>query len=232
MAYGSLRVRISSRGTMSTLLPCWLAETSTAEPATPTESTCGAMASFTETAAATGSVSVRKPGAVITRWASAIPPVCNSNVPAAEVTVCASTPTRLMMETCAPATGAPDGSTTVPLTAAADRQAEKIEKEAKRPTYIRIRSSSLESCASIVPSAGLLTCASSDLPAFPFRRRNSGFLERSSALTVAGLCWIFTSFPTPEEFLLPSKCTLIPEQSCASQLTARRGSYYRSPLPV
>src|ERR1035441_2489020 len=49
--------------------------------------------------------------------------------------------------------------------------------------------------ATSLPPAGLLTCASSNPSAFPSRRRNSGIFEGLSALTVAGLCWILTSFP-------------------------------------
>src|SRR5215469_5300359 len=45
------------------------------------------------------------------------------------------------------------------------------------------------------PPAGLLTYASTGRSAFPFPFRNSGIFDRSSAFTVAGLCWNFTSFP-------------------------------------
>ena len=45
MACASLRAAISSRGMTLTLDPCWLSGTSIVEPATVTESFCGAMAS-------------------------------------------------------------------------------------------------------------------------------------------------------------------------------------------
>src|ERR1039458_4055532 len=62
MAYGSLRWRISSLGTMLTLPPCMLAGTSMAEPTTRTESTCGAISRRTATVGPAASVCVLNPG--------------------------------------------------------------------------------------------------------------------------------------------------------------------------
>ena len=86
--------------------------------------------------------------------------------------------------------------------------------------------SSLESRYCSDSLAGLLTCASSNRSAFPFRCRNSGLFGRFSALTVAGLCWIFTSFPcTSGIFDYASECTLISEAfPCELQLPIWRDS--------
>src|SRR6266403_3187095 len=90
---------------------------------------------------------------------------------------------------------APDGSTTLPLTGA-ERQVDANRKKANRPvTYFSMSGSSLESRYLRYLLAGLLTCASPNRSAFPFRFRNSGFVGRFSALTVAGLCRIYTGFP-------------------------------------
>jgi len=76
------------------------------------------------------------------------------------------------------------------------------------------------------------------LLAFPFHSRNSGLSSRpgctethvcaSLTLTVAGLCWILTSFPTPAEYRLPFECTP-KRQAPPAFFLGRRRSWWRRP---
>ena len=166
----SLRSAISSRGTIVTLLPCSVSGTSIADPATRTESTCGAIFKCTISgsgadAPASGMLFVSKPGAVMARCISPVPESFSVKPPAWSVVVCWATPKRLTAETCAPAMAAPDGSSTVPLmvkdvaVAAGNSPSHKTRK--------RIVGSSLESRNYGVLPVGLLTCASTGRSAFP-----------------------------------------------------------------
>src|SRR5438045_1826978 len=119
-----------------TLPPCSLAATSMAEPTTCTDSACGAISSCTLAARPDGRVLAANPGAVTTSFVSGVSGAFSSKAPASDVIVCATTPTRLVTETCAPGMGAPDGSTTLPLIWAAERQAESSNKQAGRPETV------------------------------------------------------------------------------------------------
>jgi hypothetical protein len=110
---------------MVTLPPCWLASTSIAEPATVTESTMGARSRRTVipgTASAAAMDLSAKPGAVITSLEPSGKE--HAKAPSGEGKL-RSTPSGVTMETRAPVTRAPVGSTIVPFTSAAERQTEK-----------------------------------------------------------------------------------------------------------
>ena len=118
-----------------------------------------------------------------------------SNVPLTSVAVSASTPTRLTTDTCAPETGAPDESTTLPLMPPAERQG-GIEPEtgptafkSKYAFWLLPREPASESFGRS-PDLRILGPVSLPIPLW-----NSGLSDRPSALTVAGLCWNYTSFP-------------------------------------
>ena len=103
-----------------------------AEPATETESTTGAISNCTTTPSAGGTVEVAKPGAVTTRRESGVLGASRRNAPSGAAAVFASTPRRLTSETWAPEMGDPDGSTTVPLISAAERQVEEADEKKQR----------------------------------------------------------------------------------------------------
>src|ERR1017187_8683216 len=124
---------------MLTLPPCWLARTSMVETATETESVMGAISSCTVAEDSSGRVLVLKPGAVTTSFRPGLSAKLSWNVPLGAETVCTSMPTGLPTETWALGMGAPDVSTTLPLTSAAERQAEKSRQQASGPgTKMRI----------------------------------------------------------------------------------------------
>src|SRR5207247_144921 len=135
-----------------TLPPCWASGTSIADPITCTESICGAISNRTVCVGGTGIPAcvgcppsnmmawVRNPGAVTTSFTPGASSYFTSKTPPAEVVTCATTPTRLTTDTCASSMDAPDGSTTLPFTEAAERQAEQNKQQAAKPeTVFRIQ---------------------------------------------------------------------------------------------
>src|SRR5947209_18606787 len=114
-------------------------------------------------------VVVRKPGEVTASLAdpSQRSSTLNPNEPSPDDAVCASTPTRLRTDTCAPTIGAPDGSTILPLISAAERQPGTMRQASRPETKNFIDTPLPREPVTQVPPAGLLTYASSKRSAFP-----------------------------------------------------------------
>src|ERR1035441_3146151 len=137
MAKGSLPLRTRLLGMTSTLEACRVAGVSMVGPATCTESVRGGISSCGVAGGASVRGGVLKPGAATTSRVSGVSGASNWKLPLGAAVVWATTPTRLTAAICAPETGAPDGSTILPLISEAERQAEQINKQASRPGMAR-----------------------------------------------------------------------------------------------